>query len=296
MADPSKESSVKPSTDLPAVRFVRASTAKNLSPRSALLSPQRSPLVSPRSPRGSPRGIAVHCPSDLFFSLHLSGQREPDAKQLTPPPQKAAAMAVVAMRRVGSEGAQETQEAARANVPVVKLAGDVTLNSSTDKLLWKTAWRRSVINTPKPASEETTSEEAGENKQLYLWSRNLICPVPLSMLKQAESVVSVCCGSSHTAILTDLHRVFTWGSGLLGQLGHGTTTSVVEPRLLQALDGSRVNRVAAGGTQTVVVTTDDFLWFGAFRANDKPRLIPTVVESLSALVVRARKFGFFCII
>ena len=42
----------------------------------------------------------------------------------------------------------------------------------------------------------------------------------------------VVCGSEHTACLTSLGDVFTWGKGSHGQLGIGTTDSQISPQLL----------------------------------------------------------------
>lgn len=42
------------------------------------------------------------------------------------------------------------------------------------------------------------------------------------------------------------NRVFTWGSGFMGQLGHGDRSSFDWPRDVQALDGVGIIQMAAG--------------------------------------------------
>ncbi|WIA39600.1 hypothetical protein OEZ86_005684 [Tetradesmus obliquus] len=61
-----------------------------------------------------------------------------------------------------------------------------------------------------------------------------------------------------------------WGNGQHGRLGHGTESSEVFPRIVQALAGSRVAHVAAGGAHTAVATEDGCLW--TFGLNNNGQL------------------------
>lgn len=115
------------------------------------------------------------------------------------------------------------------------------------RLLWKSAWRRSVLMAHSEGGAGTTVvvDEAAENKQLYSWtSENKLKISPLSV---SVRVSSVSCGLQHSVALCDGQRVFSWGSGALGQLGHGSVASFDQPRLLEAVLGTHVSRVAAGG-------------------------------------------------
>ena len=42
-------------------------------------------------------------------------------------------------------------------------------------------------------------------------------------------------------------QVYTWGGGSRGQLGHGGLGSEESPRLVMALDGMKIVKIAAGG-------------------------------------------------
>ncbi|XP_011374439.1 RCC1 domain-containing protein 1 isoform X1 [Pteropus medius] len=69
-------------------------------------------------------------------------------------------------------------------------------------------------------------------------------------------------GAEHALLLDEAGRVFSWGGGRHGQLGHGTLEAEPEPRLLEALQGLPMAGVAAGGWHSVCVseTGDIYIW------------------------------------
>ena len=57
--------------------------------------------------------------------------------------------------------------------------------------------------------------------------------------------------------------MYSWGGGSRGQLGHGTLVAEEKPRLVQALDGMRIKKIAAGGWHSAVISQyDDLYMFG----------------------------------
>ena len=48
-------------------------------------------------------------------------------------------------------------------------------------------------------------------------------------------LVQVSCGPYHMAAVTASGRLFTWGDGFAGKLGHGSAESASAPRLVEAL-------------------------------------------------------------
>lgn len=68
-----------------------------------------------------------------------------------------------------------------------------------------------------------------------------------------DGVVHVVAGVGHCMALTETHRLYTWGHGAQGQLGHGDTRSLSEPT---CVDGVRVAGMAGGTEHSVVVTVD----------------------------------------
>jgi hypothetical protein len=51
------------------------------------------------------------------------------------------------------------------------------------------------------------------------------------------------------------NQVYTWGSGFMGQLGHGDRSSFEWPRAVQALDGIGITQLAAGPGDHIVGLT-----------------------------------------
>lgn len=61
----------------------------------------------------------------------------------------------------------------------------------------------------------------------------------------------------HMASLSGLAlgEVYTWGDNDEGQLGDGTTNAIQRPRLVAALQGKKINRVACGSAHTLAWST-----------------------------------------
>ncbi|KAG0431279.1 hypothetical protein HPB47_021932 [Ixodes persulcatus] len=69
-------------------------------------------------------------------------------------------------------------------------------------------------------------------------------------------VSRVACGTYHSLAVTEEGRLFTWGWGAHGQLGHGTCDDQRTPRLVAALADHRVTDVSAGCGHTVALTAE----------------------------------------
>ena len=87
--------------------------------------------------------------------------------------------------------------------------------------------------------------------------------VPGSLGMGPPRVSQVVCGKEHCMLLTEHGQVYTWGGGSRGQLGHGTLTSEDKPRLVLALDGVRITKIAAGGWHSAAISqSHDLYMFG----------------------------------
>ncbi|KAH9523229.1 E3 ubiquitin-protein ligase herc2 [Bulinus truncatus] len=72
---------------------------------------------------------------------------------------------------------------------------------------------------------------------------------------QGKKVIDVACGSLHCVVCTETGDVFTWGDNDEGQLGDGTTNAIQRPRLVAALQGKKINRVACGSAHSLAWST-----------------------------------------
>ncbi|OAY66174.1 Ultraviolet-B receptor UVR8 [Ananas comosus] len=130
------------------------------------------------------------------------------------------------------------------------------------------------------------------NKRIQ-WFPHRVCG-PLDGI----NISKVACGEWHTAIISSSGRLFTYGEGAFGVLGHGDFKSFPRPKEVESLKGLRVKSVACGPWHTAAVveiiagayknTTPNsklFTWGDSDRGRlghtDKERkLVPTCVESL----------------
>jgi RCC1 and BTB domain-containing protein len=112
---------------------------------------------------------------------------------------------------------------------------------------------------------------------------------------QGEKVVFVAAGGDHTVAVTEGGRLYTWGHGRSGQLGHGDTGNRLVPTLVGAgvfgaPEGGRVVMAACGNAHTLVVTQEGALW--ACGRGDHGQLGLNDRESRHAFVrVRLGEFG-----
>ena len=103
------------------------------------------------------------------------------------------------------------------------------------------------------------------NHSLYWCCEKKFRNISLSQLsgEYQLQVTDVVCGKEHSLLLTEHGQVFSWGGGSRGQLGHGNLASEEKPKLIMALDGMRIRKIAAGGWHSACISQyDDLYMFG----------------------------------
>ncbi|CAA7012904.1 unnamed protein product [Microthlaspi erraticum] len=110
-------------------------------------------------------------------------------------------------------------------------------------------------------------------------------------------VLSVACGTWHSALATANGKLFTFGDGTFGVLGHGNRESVSYPREVQSLNGLKTVKVACsvwhtaaivevmGQTGTSMSSRKLFTWGDGDKnrlghGNKETYLLPTCISSL----------------
>ena len=93
-------------------------------------------------------------------------------------------------------------------------------------------------------------------------------------------MAQVATGSSHTVICTAEGRVWTFGYGGHGQLGHGGDANEMVPRMVESLVDVRVAQVAAGAYHTIICTAEGrVLGFGRHVHRSLwPKLVLEITE------------------
>ncbi|MCD9645409.1 hypothetical protein HAX54_034291 [Datura stramonium] len=89
-------------------------------------------------------------------------------------------------------------------------------------------------------------------------------PTPRRVSSLRSKIVAVAAANKHTAVVSDLGEVFTWGCNKEGQLGYGTSNSASNyaPRVVEYLKGKVFVGVAAAKYHTIVLGSDGevFTW------------------------------------
>ena len=70
-----------------------------------------------------------------------------------------------------------------------------------------------------------------------------------------KNPVQVACGGFHTAAITEDGKMWTFGGGEHGQLGHGDKVNKVKPTVVQALEGIFVSQITCGWSHSVALTS-----------------------------------------
>ncbi|KAH1149870.1 hypothetical protein GYH30_044067 [Glycine max] len=89
-------------------------------------------------------------------------------------------------------------------------------------------------------------------------------PTPRRVSSLRSRIVAVAAANKHTAVVSDLGEVFTWGCNREGQLGYGTSNSASNytPHVVESLKGKTLTRVSAAKYHTIVLGSDGevFTW------------------------------------
>ena len=104
--------------------------------------------------------------------------------------------------------------------------------------------------------------QQGHGDRIPRHSPELITP----LRETGEKAESVSCGFKHVVCRTHLGKVYTWGCGKYGQLGHSTTVSQLTPRLLYIRNPTqrlKIIQSQAGWRHSVVMMENrTLMWFG----------------------------------
>ncbi|XP_033222191.1 uncharacterized protein LOC117176193 isoform X2 [Belonocnema kinseyi] len=146
------------------------------------------------------------------------------------------------------------------------------------------------------------------NNGVYAWGGSKFGQVGLGILTQCSSpqlitsladeiVIDCAAGQYHSVALTSDGRVFTWGWGVHGQLGHGNTENVNLPTLVTSLLGTAINHISAGHAHTMVLSADGVVYvFGCNNVGQLgmtnsrkcliPQKVPLLPEKISLIATK----------
>ncbi|XP_053679051.1 probable E3 ubiquitin-protein ligase HERC2 [Anopheles nili] len=131
----------------------------------------------------------------------------------------------------------------------------------------------------------------GTNGRLGLGHNNNVpTPKQVPILSQyVVSKVAVHSGGKHAMALTLDGKVFSWGEGEDGKLGHGNRLTLDKPKLIETLRTKRIRDVACGSSHSAAITSSGELYtwglgeYGRLGHGDnctqlKPKLVTALQE------------------
>ena len=79
-----------------------------------------------------------------------------------------------------------------------------------------------------------------------------------------DEIMTISCGHEHILFLTKSGRIYSYGRGSKGQLGHGDVEDVSgsEVKLIESLDGLKIKSISAGGFHSLALSSegDAYSW------------------------------------
>ena len=102
----------------------------------------------------------------------------------------------------------------------------------------------------------------GANGRLGLGHSNNVT-IPQQIQTLSPYVIKKVCvhsGGKHTMALTVDGKVFSWGEGDDGKLGHGNLITYDKPKLIEALKSKRVRDIACGSSHSAAITSGGELY------------------------------------
>merc|ERR1712021_92276 len=108
-------------------------------------------------------------------------------------------------------------------------------------------------------------------------------------------VKEIACGNTHTVIIDDRNRAFSWGFGGYGRLGHSDTSTELVPRLIKFLDGPKrgIRKIVCGGNFNLAMSEIPgtvYMW-GQYNSSKEANMYPKPIADLSGWNVRSFACG-----
>ena len=127
---------------------------------------------------------------------------------------------------------------------------------------------------------------------------NILTPRPMNFFKDMP-VHDFACGGYHTSVICTNHEVFSWGSGIYGQLGTGEKGDSLTPAQVLIPENVFIHQISCGGNHTFFLTDNGKLYscgkviHGQTGHNKKKNIfIPKLVKNISNKFVRKVACGW----
>ncbi|KAI4461841.1 regulator of chromosome condensation (rcc1) repeat [Holotrichia oblita] len=130
-------------------------------------------------------------------------------------------------------------------------------------------------------SDYITKIACGSKMNVAVSYNNDVYNIPNKIEYNGKRVKDVASGHEHCLILDNYGNVYSFGNGLRGQLGHGALENLMNPTLIDALAGVKINKIAAGGWHSCAVSDSGDLYTWGWNRNGQ-LAVPTRDPSVFA--------------
>ena len=126
----------------------------------------------------------------------------------------------------------------------------------SDSVDLQQAWalcRHEIYKTMAISHGQLTSWGKGEYGELGIGRYVKFSPSPVVIPRLRRTVITqVAMGAHHVLAVDHEKRLYTWGSGAFGKLGHGDFYNRYSPSVVDFFDRYNVEYIAAGDNRTLV--------------------------------------------
>ncbi|KAJ0087646.1 hypothetical protein Patl1_33116 [Pistacia atlantica] len=147
----------------------------------------------------------------------------------------------------------------------------------------------------------------GDGGRLGFGHENSVFVPSLNLYLGDDPVQCVALGGVHSVALTSLGKIFTWGYGGFGELGHSVYHRELFPRLVEGSWNGKIRHISTSGTHTAAITESGELYtWGRDEGDGRLGLgpgrgpnegggfsIPSKVKALPVSVAAVSCGGFF---
>lgn len=100
-------------------------------------------------------------------------------------------------------------------------------------------------------------------------------------------VTDVVCGNNHSIVMDENNRIFTWGFGGYGRLGHQQPKDEHVPRLLSYFNNRTTESLYAGSTYSMAVSMGQLFFWGQTKLSGEATMYPKPVQDLMGWKIRS---------
>ncbi|KAF2073306.1 hypothetical protein CYY_005383 [Polysphondylium violaceum] len=112
---------------------------------------------------------------------------------------------------------------------------------------------------------------------------------------ESNNIVKICSGSDHNLVLTKDNKIYSWGNGYYGSLGHGDNKHLDTPKEIEYfnINKKQIRDIACGGYHSLALTEDGELYswgwaelgqLGLGSNVTGNQLVPTRIQNTGLLV------------